>query len=313
MAAIDSADSNTPRKTPKKTSLQVLAAVPHVSFLRHEQRVFLVGETKDYRNFARHVPITTTTTTALEVGCAYGDCTNILAKRFEGRVTGVDVSSTAAAEAAAKFERLSPAEDGTLRVMGGVDVFSREGAAVVRALANPPEEPFPSRHPNATAAGSSSPPLSSSGKRRRCSLCMVDIGGDRDAEAVVRLVGSDILGDPATGGGPATLVIKCRLLYKEARKALLRARESAAEGNNEGGEDGDADAAGDRLAWESALLSEWWRGIVARERSEGSTGLGLPHWQRRQAAARSSSSSSSNGPGPGRRARKQAHFRRERE
>ena len=189
---------------------------------------------------------------ALEIGCAYGDCSNILAKRFEGRITGVDISKEAPLAATARFPRLKP-DHGRARIIGGCDVLSESGASLVRRLATD---------------GS-------------CFVAFVDIGGDRDAEAVIRVVREVLL------GGPQVVVIKCRLLFKAAKFELKRVHidyTPAELSLRPPGKTGVEHVSGSSYSPSSVskALGLWWAAIAAKQRLEGSAGIGLPKWQRLQ-------------------------------
>jgi|AntAceMinimDraft_5_1070358.scaffolds.fasta_scaffold99302_2 hypothetical protein len=56
------------------------------------QVVYLVGETKPFRDVARQLPLPASGAKVVEVGFSYGDTLNILAKRCQGNVVGFDCS-----------------------------------------------------------------------------------------------------------------------------------------------------------------------------------------------------------------------------
>ena len=68
------------------------------------QTIILVGETAHYRTAARFC--STASDSALEIGCAYGDCVAILQKKT-GNAWGVDKSKAAVAQAVSRYPELA--------------------------------------------------------------------------------------------------------------------------------------------------------------------------------------------------------------
>jgi len=120
-----------------------------------------------------------------------------------------------------------------------------------------------------------------------CSAAFVDIGGDRHAEAVLNLCHAALR-------KPPVLVVKCRLLFKAALKALSEASSSPSTsspaptspsfqqlesfGRGSVSEDiGKVD--------QEEILSSWWLALTAKafagDGKSGSAGIGTPSWQLR--------------------------------
>jgi hypothetical protein len=245
-----------------------------------------VGETRPFRKLVREVPIIDDEidNKVIEIGSSYGECLQILAKRTKNNAIGFEISEECVSSSITKYPILVDKATGVSCVYL-CDALSHQGASLI-------EEHAAHSH-----------------------TAFVDIGGDRHAEAVIHLC-------HVTLTHPRQIVIKCRLLFREARKLLMENKElfdvkhqlsAAAQSPGEGEVSSDVSGGGDgdgnndvdtinhslekseetldeailrQAPLVDSILSKWWCDLVERINSNGlesgAAGLGAPGWYKNQ-------------------------------
>lgn len=251
------------------------------------QRFHLVGETAPFRSLARELPFEPGAT-ALEIGCSYGDCLQILWKRTSGQAIGFDNSTECVFEAVQRFPAFLRASSGTedkgseitRAAVQVLDVLSPEGIAEVEVI---------------------------SASR---SVTFVDIGGDRHTETVLKLL---------RRLQSRVVVVKCRALFTAATKFLessvcdrcgqtrssckaltgmnvadapasimqsLQITERPSKAKDLGPAVGLLSCDSDGSINQGTELASWWVSIQEKSArggdKAGAAGLGVPRWQRKQ-------------------------------
>ena len=121
---------------------------------RAKRQIVITDQTRHYRAAAK--ALAGASERAIELGSSYGDCLKVLHARCGGAARGVDISTTAVADAARRFPCLAD----SMEVMDCIHETERFAALTHGAT-----------------------------------LAFVDIGGDRHGDTVVRLIASDALQD----------------------------------------------------------------------------------------------------------------------
>lgn len=121
---------------------------------RAKRQIVITDQTRHYRAAAK--ALAGASERAIELGSSYGDCLKVLHARCGGAARGVDISTTAVADAARRFPCLAD----SMEVMDCIHETERFAALTYGAT-----------------------------------LAFVDIGGDRHGDTVVRLIASDALQD----------------------------------------------------------------------------------------------------------------------
>lgn len=243
---------------PSKAERNTLTSILSFHHQENRQCIVLTGETRHYRAAARAIPRTMpakmcgsmddggggndrlaaqdneegaveVATSALEIGCAYGDCLDILYSRCGGNVLGIDKSDECVEATKQRFPHLVD----KARVL---DCFLSDDSAALKEV----------------AAG--------------WMICMVDIGGVRHAEAVVKLVVDSLAHIPI-------VVVKARILYNKGSDLCAKQVKD--------GEVEVSDGVDDHIFEASPHISRWWEDVASKTIADGESGLGVPRWARK--------------------------------